>query len=295
MSQTTRDVPVRSADRKVPTRRISFEDSLQDLPRHFADDGDLILSHLAAALSAVFPDGEDFFVRSVRHFRDQISDPALKRQVAGFIGQEAMHGREHRALNERLDALGYPTKVVERLVKRGLQLRERILSAKSNLAATAALEHFTATLAELVLSNADTRDQFGHEGVRDLFLWHALEESEHKAVAFDVYKAVGGSELIRVLTMKLLRFGFVVGMSVQVIASLLGDRTTYRWRVLLASWRRFRRSPLMSRQLWDQLRDYDRPDFHPDDRDATELVERWRTELFGSDGSLNDKLVANAG
>jgi hypothetical protein len=295
MSQTTRDVPVRSADRKVPTRRISFEDSLQDLPRHFADDGDLILSHLAAALSAVFPDGEDFFVRSVRHFRDQVTDPALKRQVAGFIGQEAMHGREHRALNDRLDALGYPTKLIERLVKRGLQLRERILSAKSNLAATAALEHFTATLAELVLSNADTRDQFGHEGVRDLFLWHALEESEHKAVAFDVYKAVGGSEITRVLTMKLLRFGFVVGMSVQVIASLLGDRTTYRWRVLLASWRRFRRSPLLSRQLWDQLRDYDRPDFHPDDRDATELVERWRTELFGSDGSLNDKLVANAG
>jgi hypothetical protein len=295
MSQTTRDVPVRSADRKVPTRRISFEDSLQDLPRHFADDGDLILSHLAAALSAVFPDGEDFFVRSVRHFRDQVTDPALKRQVAGFIGQEAMHGREHRALNDRLDALGYPTNLIERLVKRGLQLRERILSAKSNLAATAALEHFTATLAELVLSNADTRDQFGHEGVRDLFLWHALEESEHKAVAFDVYKAVGGSEITRVLTMKLLRFGFVVGMSVQVIASLLGDRTTYRWRVLLASWRRFRRSPLLSRQLWDQLRDYDRPDFHPDDRDATELVERWRTELFGSDGSLNDKLVANAG
>src|SRR5207302_9953995 len=109
MSQTTRETPVRSADRTVPTRRIPFEDSLQDLPRHFADDGDLILSHLAAALSAVFPDGEDFFVRSVRHFRDQVSDPALKRQVAGFIGQEAMHGREHRALNDRLDALGYPT------------------------------------------------------------------------------------------------------------------------------------------------------------------------------------------
>src|SRR4030088_1129540 len=150
MSQTTRESPVRSPDRKVPTRRMSFEDSLQDLPRHFADDGDLILSHLAAALSAVFPDGEDFFVRSVRHFRDQVRDPALKRQVAGFIGQEAMHGREHRALNDRLDALGYPTKVIERIVKRGLQIRERILSAKSNLAATAALEHFTATLAAAV-------------------------------------------------------------------------------------------------------------------------------------------------
>ena len=294
MSQTTRDTPVRSVDRKVPTRRISFEDSLQDLPRHFAGDGDLILSHLGAALSAVFPDGEDFFVRSVRRFRDQVTDPALKRQVAGFIGQEAMHGREHRALNDRLDALGYPTKVVERMVKRGLQIRERVLSAKSNLAATAALEHFTATLAELVLTSAETRDSFGHEGVKHLFLWHALEESEHKAVAFDVYKAVGGSELTRVLTMKLLRFGFVVGMSVQIIASLLGDRATYRRGKLLPSWRRFRSSPLLSRQLWDQLCDYDRPDFHPDDRDTTELVERWRTELFGSDGTLNANLVANS-
>ncbi|HEX6476898.1 MAG TPA: metal-dependent hydrolase, partial [Acidimicrobiales bacterium] len=228
MTQTSTDTPVKAGDRKVPTRRISFEESLEDLPRHFAADGDLIASHIAAALSAVFPDGEDFFVRSVRHFRDQVTDPALKRQVAGFIGQEAMHGREHRALNDRLDALGYPTKLVERLVERGLRIRERLLTAKSNLAATAALEHFTATLAELVLTNADARDQFGHEGVKDLFIWHALEESEHKAVAFDVYKAVGGSERTRVLTMKLLRFGFVVGMSLQVVASLLGDRATYR-------------------------------------------------------------------
>src|SRR5438045_8244373 len=96
--------------RTVPTRRISFEESLEHLPKHFAADGDLILSHLAAGLSAVFPDGEDFFVRSVRHFRDQITDPELKRQVCGVIGQEAVHGREHRALNNRLDELGYPTK-----------------------------------------------------------------------------------------------------------------------------------------------------------------------------------------
>src|SRR5258708_38681819 len=139
-------------ERKVPTRRISFEASLQDLPRHFAADGDLITSHVAAGLSAVFPDGEDFFVRSVRHFRDQITDPELKRQVAGFIGQEAMHGREHRAFNERLDQLGYPTKEGERITKWGLAARERLLSAKSNLAVTAAPQHLTATLAHALLS-----------------------------------------------------------------------------------------------------------------------------------------------
>jgi predicted metal-dependent hydrolase len=280
--------------RKVPTRRISFEESLRDLPVHFAADGDLILSHLAASLSAVFPDGEDFFVRSVRTFRDQIDDPELKRQVAGFIGQEAMHGREHRAFNDRLAELGYPTKVVERITRWGLELREKVAPPKANLAATAALEHFTATLAELVLTDDEVRAAFGHDAVRDLFLWHALEESEHKAVAFDVYRAVDGTERMRVWTMKALRTGFVLGMTVQVVASLLGDRETYRRGKLRASWRRFRRSPIMRRELWDQLCEYDRAGFHPDDRDTTALVELWRERLFGADGSLNDKLVTAA-
>ena len=277
--------------RKVPTRRMSFEASLENLPKHFAANEDLITSHLAAGLSAVFPDGEDFFVRSVRHFRDQITDPELKRQVTGFIGQEAMHGREHRAFNDRLDQLGYPTKRVERMTKWGLQLRERFLPPTSNLAATAALEHFTATLAELVLTSEETRALFGDEAVKGLFVWHALEESEHKAVAFDVYKAVGGTERMRVWTMNLLRVGFIGGMTVQVVVSLLGDRATYRPGNLRRSWKRFRRSPIMRRELWDQLRDYNRPDFHPEDRDTTQLVDQWRDELFGDHGTLNAKLA----
>src|SRR5437764_1504580 len=281
-------------ERKVPTRRISFEASLQDLPKHFAADGDLILSHVAASLSAVFPDGEDFFVRSVRHYRDQITDPELKRQVAGFIGQEAMHGREHRALNNRLDQLGYPTKPVERLTKWGLETRERIAPAKANLAMTAALEHFTATLAELLLTSEETRALFGDNEVRNLFLWHALEESEHKAVAFDVYKAVGGTERMRVMTMKLVRYSFVAGMTFQVFVSVLGDRATYRRGNLRRSWRRVRQSPLLTREVWRQLCEYDRRGFHPDDRDTTDLVTHWRSELFGAEGTLNDKLVANA-
>ena len=280
--------------RAVPTRRISFEESLRDVPRHFAADGDLLLSHIAAALSAVFPDGEDFFVRSVRRFRDRVEDPELKRQVAGFIGQEAMHGREHRAFNDRLDELGYPTRTVERLTKRGLALRERLLSPKSNLAATAALEHWTATLAELLLTSEETRDLFGHPEVRNLFLWHALEESEHKAVAFDVYRAVGGSERTRVVTMNLLRYGFVLFMTVQVTISLVLDPATYRPGRLWRSLRRFLRSPIVSRRLWRQLKDYNRPDFHPDDRDTTALVEQWRTQLFGEQGTLNDKLAGAA-
>jgi hypothetical protein len=113
----------------VPTRRVSFDEALQEVPRYFAQDGDLISGHLIAALSSVFPEGEDFFVRSVRDVRSQLEDPELKRQVAGFIGQESIHGREHRAFNERLAELGYPTRIFDRITKRGLATRYKVASA----------------------------------------------------------------------------------------------------------------------------------------------------------------------
>ncbi|MEQ8839577.1 MAG: metal-dependent hydrolase [Acidimicrobiales bacterium] len=280
--------------RQVPTRRVSFEASLRDLPKHFAGEGDLIASHLVAVLSAVFPDGEDFFVRSVRNYRDQIDDPVLKRDVAGFIGQEAIHGREHRVLNDRLAELGYPTKRLERNVRFGLKMRERIASPIANLAATAALEHYTATLAEVLLSSEEARAQLGDAALRDVFLWHAMEESEHKAVAFDVFKAVGGTERTRTLQMNLITLTFIGGISFNVFLSLLRDRETYRRGVLKESFRRARKSPIFSRDTWRRLRDYNRPDFHPDDHETDELLERWRDELFGDHGRLNHMLAGAA-
>ncbi len=130
--------------------------------------------------------------------------------------------------------------------------------------------------------------------MRDVFVWHALEESEHKAVAFDVYRAVGGSERMRVWTMNFMTGMFLLGISMQIGVSLLGDRATYRPGVLRRSWRHFRSTPIMRRELWDQLRDYNRRGFHPDDRDTTALVEQWREELFGEQGRLNDKLSGHA-
>jgi len=280
--------------RSVPTRRMVFDESFTGISRHFAEGGDLLNSHLIAALSSVFPDGEEFFVRSVRNFRDRITDPVLKRQVAGFIGQESVHGREHRVFNDRLAELGYPTKAYERWTKSALALRERLLPPIANLAATAALEHFTATLAELVLTSEQVRVLMGHAAVRDLFVWHALEESEHKAVAFDVYRAVGGGERLRVFTMRVLRAVFVVAMVAMVAGSLVTDRETYRRGALRVSWHAWRRSPLVDPELWRRLCEYDRTGFHPDDRDTGALVDAWRTTLFGEQGTLTDKLAGSA-
>jgi len=291
MPAATTSSPSTTPARAVPTRRISFDELLADVPKHFAGDDDLVMSHIIASLSAVFPDGEDFFVASVRRFRDRVTDPELKRQVAGFIGQESVHGREHRALNDRLAAHGYPTKQIERFTRKGLALRQRLLPPESNLAATAALEHYTATLAEVLLADEEARRAVGDSPVLQVLLWHALEEAEHKAVAFDVYKLSGGSERLRTLTMDLITVGFIGGMTFQVFLSLLGDRATYEKGRLRASLRRLKASPWLRREVWQRLRDYNRPDFHPDDHDTEDLLASWREVLFGDDGRLNDLLA----
>jgi uncharacterized protein len=283
-----------SAPAPIQTRRMSFEQSLHGVPRHFGADGDLLSSHIAACLSSVFPDGEDFFVRSVRCFRDQVTDPVLKQQVNGFIGQEAIHGREHRVLNRRFAELGYPTRFIERTTKRLLALADKVLPAKACLAATAALEHYTATLAEQLLRDDDTKALFGDRRVLDVFLWHALEESEHKTVAFDVYRAVGGTERMRRVVMDGITVGFIGGVAIIVGVSLLGDRTAYNPARLARSLRRLAKSPIISMELWRELRSYNQEGFHPSDRDASELLEQWREELFGADGMLNDRLAGVA-
>jgi predicted metal-dependent hydrolase len=253
--------------------------------RHYANN-DLILSHIVAILSAMFPEGEDFFVRSVRYYADQITDPELAEAVKGFTGQETMHGREHRALNERLQELGYPTRRVDRLVKFDLARVEKRAPHMVQLAITAALEHYTATLAERLLSNERAREMLGDGEVRSVLLWHALEESEHKAVAFDVYRAMGGTEKMRIRVMKVMTWSFLFGTTLHTILSMLADRATYNPRTLGRSLRELRHSPFLGKEMVQAIKDYNKPGFHPNDHDNTELLEFWTKELFGEHGKL---------
>ena len=287
MSQTS------DPTRSIPTRRISFDESVAGLPKHFAYDGDLIMSHVVATLSSVFPDGEDYFVRAVERAQDRVTDPALRQDVEGFLGQEEMHGREHRVLNERLSELGYPTRAIGAYVRWLFRNRERIHNERLHLAFTAALEHYTATLAETLLTNPEARAEIGHDGVRSLLVWHALEESEHKAVAFDVYRHVGGSERMRITTMWMTHALFVLETGLWTMISLAMDPEARRHpgRVL-RSLTRLRRSPFASPRAVRQLLEYTHSGFHPNDRDTSELIAQWRATLFGSDGKLTELLAS---
>jgi uncharacterized protein len=275
---------------EIQTRRITFAYPTDGMPKYFAS-GDPVMSHVVAMLSAMFPPGEDFFVRSVRAYRDEITDADLREQVKGFIGQEAMHGRGHREFNDRLAAIGYPTKGLEKVVDRSLRIRERIQGRRANLAVTAALEHYTATFAETLMSSEEAQELFDVPAVRSLLLWHALEESEHKAVAFDVYQHVGGGERLRRLMMNVTTVSFVSALMVATTVSILKDREARRHPVRLGrSLARLGGSPFVHREAWRRIRDYNRPGFHPNDNDASELLERWESELFGPEGSVTPGL-----
>jgi hypothetical protein len=136
------------------------------------------------ALSTTFPVGEAFFVESVRAFRDG-TPPRLAEEIRAFTTQEAIHSREHDAFNKRAVAAGYDLTRLEAQVEKRLAVT-RSRGPFVNLAATMALEHFTAILAHQLLANP--RHLAGADrATADLWRWHAVEEIEHKGVAYDTW------------------------------------------------------------------------------------------------------------
>lgn len=268
-----------SADRKIPVRRLSVAPEVSE--GDWIVPGDPIFSHLLAVLSAVFPRGEDFFVASVRRHRDAIADdPKLKAQVKGFIGQEAMHGREHRALNAQLAELGYSTERADRIIG---EICDRILAMppeKLAIAVTAAAEHFTGLLGEAALGDESTRETlFGQEAIEPLICWHALEELEHKNVAFDVMVAAGAGYPIRAAGF-LVTTGVLAGYVVfEWSRSLVKDRRRIKPGHFVKFAQDFRRQKLLSWWSLGKVVGYLRPGFHPDDTDTDALVAEWSERL----------------
>src|SRR4051812_23505929 len=136
------------------------------------------------ALSATFPVGEAFFVESVRAFRHG-APPKLAEEIKGFTTQEIIHSREHDAFNRRAADAGYDLTRLERRVEERLALT-RSRPPIASLAATMALEHFTAILAHQLLANPSHLAGADKE-TADLWRWHACEEIEHKGVAYDTW------------------------------------------------------------------------------------------------------------
>ncbi|WP_458686599.1 metal-dependent hydrolase [Nocardia tengchongensis] len=271
-------------------RRIKFRFDRAADDKYFVEN-DMVYSHFVAGMSGGFPAGEESFIRSVRRVADRVTDPVLEKRVTGFIRQEAMHGLEHRRLNEKLVELGYPIAWLdsEAAKERMLWIEERV-PPEVHLAMTAAAEHYTAVLAQRVLANDEIQAIPGDPEVWNLLNWHALEELEHKSVAFDVFRAVGGTERARIGVM-LAMYSLTLPLTYLGLALAVGRDPVARRqpvRVAREAYRLFT-GPVF-RGLMPELGKYLRPGFHPDDIDTAALLSRWQRELFGADGQLVDHL-----
>ena len=150
-----------------------------------------IFTALLNTFSIVLPIGERFFIDAVRAHRDLIQDPELQKAMTAFIGQEAMHGREHEDYNDALFAQSPIAPKFEAFVLDIFGLIKKHTPPYLWLSATIALEHFTALLADSVLTTPELFDG-AEDHYANIWRWHAFEETEHKAVAFDVWNTVMG-------------------------------------------------------------------------------------------------------
>lgn len=262
-------------DLKIRPRRMDF--GLPDpLPRHWHSN-DPFKTHFFNAMSVLFPDGERYFIDSVRPFRAKIKDPVLLEQISGFIGQEGHHSREHIDYNNRLRALGYNIDRLEMPVKRRIRFVQKQFSAERQLAGTVAMEHFTAILANALLSEPQWLAQASPE-MQKLWRWHALEETEHKAVAFDVYMQVCGDRKILRRAMRQATFFFLKDVTKGTLHMLKkdGKLTLSVWcKGMLWLWGR---QGFFTR-LIPAYRDFYRNDFHPWQHNNAVLMEQVAKEF----------------
>lgn len=176
------NMPVRYEATMMVRRDFNF--ALEQVPRYWVKNNPF-LTRMFDALSLTFPDGERYFIQSVRPFRDKIQDADLKQRVADFIKQEAQHGIAHDRMNDVLREQGMPVDAfIEKMRDRFDNMLKRY-SPEFNLAITAASEHLTALMADTFFKHKHTLADV-HPYARALLAWHAIEEMEHRDVVFDV-------------------------------------------------------------------------------------------------------------
>ncbi len=277
--------------RKIDFR---FDDSL---PRNWFSEK-IALQILCDITSLMFPAGEGFFIDSIRRYRSRITDPELQRDVVAFIAQESMHTRQHQGCNKLLKSHSKYAKIYQKLPEVILKIVSAVLPARTQLAVTCALEHFTALWADQMLRKSIFYN-YANPVYAGLWIWHAIEESEHKAVCFDVYQLFFGGILgyierciVMIFTTLIVLFVIIIGFMVAIVFDFpkktyvstidnsRADGPSLRIRkdsnhsndeALLAG------SGLLNGILRPYLA-YFRPSFHPWQHDNSELLQRCKND-----------------
>jgi predicted metal-dependent hydrolase len=291
MSTTTLPTP---SDLTITPRDRKFERGRLD--QRLWHGGRVEATAIYNALSTTFPVGEAFFVESVRAFREGAS-PKLAEEIKGFTTQEAIHSREHAAFNRRAADSGYDLTKLEAQVERRLAIT-RTKPPIVSLAATMALEHFTAILAHELLK--DRRHLAGADkDAADLWRWHACEEIEHKGVAYDTWLHAtrhwprSKRWKVKAKVMLYVTRNFVVDRTAGALELMRQDGVTglNAWSKLL--WYLWIR-PGMFRKIGGAWFKFFLPGFHPWNEDDRQLLREYEASAAATATPASYKKVRNA-
>tara|TARA_Y100001954_G_scaffold89344_1_gene97894 strand:+ start:18042 stop:18857 length:816 start_codon:yes stop_codon:yes gene_type:complete len=236
-------------------------------------------NHFFNSLSLLLPVGELFFIKSMKLNQESIKCLDLKKSVKHFIYQETKHFQEHDLwFNRNLKESGYS---VDRLIypfKVFMELGNKYLSPRFALALTVASEHLTTILARHIL-----RDVKWLEGVsfeyKKIWYYHALEELEHKSVAFNLYKEIDGPFWLRAYSFIQVSMVFLIVIFQLMFCFLWSDKSNVSLKffkeLLCFSAHLIKSSPLFFKSYFY----YFRPSFHPNDEDDSELVAVYREKV----------------
>jgi len=281
------------AGASFPVRRMNFD--FNDVPEYWMN-GSAGLTHFMTALSALFPAGEKFFIDSVRAVRYHPSikdDETLQKEISAFIGQEAMHTQEHVNFNASAQKFGHDVETLEKFTDTAIQtaIKTFVKIVKPfgmtkdmvDLTATTALEHFTATIASQLLVNTHIQELMTDETMSTMWYWHAIEENEHKAVAFDVYEGVFGKGIkAYALRTSSLVFAMTLIFFIQssfVLRLLKQDKKLNLDELSVIYKYAYSPSKGIITGMAKEMLAYFKPGFHPNHLDTVGLLKTWKAKL----------------
>ncbi|MDZ4049854.1 MULTISPECIES: metal-dependent hydrolase [Limnobacter] len=269
-------VSIHQKGSSFPVRRMDFDFS--NINRHFVNN-DPASSHVWTAFQAYFPEGEQFFVDSVRDAKKWVKDETLLREISAFIGQEAMHGKEHLEANAELKRQGINVNGWDARTRWARKRLNSLLSVKARLAGTTAVEHYTAVMAEHLMKSESFHQMIVDPTIKNLIYWHAMEESEHRAVAFDTHKAVGGTYAQRAIAMTIVSIGIGPVVLAAMLSCMKQDGELYNMK----SWLKFTdlyfgRKGVFRKMIPDLLKFY-KPGFHPMQANMDAPMKLWKERL----------------
>lgn len=244
-------------------------------------NGDPLLSAIMDGFAVALPEGERFFIRTLRYQLDRIDDPVVRQDIQGYAVQEAFHAREHAAYNQALRRLGNDVDAMEAAIRAKLQA---VQGPMKQLLVTCAIEQFTYALSHMMLSK-DGIMRDSPPAYRQLWTWHAVEELEHSAVALRVLQAVTkGMPAWRRYVLRVAVFNGVLvtflRLSVRNISAIADNAGLQRgWRSWARGlWLMFGRPGNLRRTL-PALFAYYRPSYVGWRRGDAELLRRGRARL----------------